>query len=288
MDKFVISFWLVSGLCFLGAAAPAQEEPAPAPLEPYAYPTMDAAAVPSSIVFTVGGKAWFSHIYRDDYHAGNLDMYGGEVNVEFSERFGVGVTCLYGDGYLSRGQRDVNRLDLDLALKYHICSWLTGYLDYKRIDYDYVIPGLIPNSEVKYQEKLNGVGAGLAVAVPVFDTGLFVYAGGGFMPFISFFNFDPLTDSVEADMDYLYNVEGGVGYVYSSKYVDVLFTVGWRLQSQRMILYEAHQPITEDKTGKDTVKSVSAAEEDPPAPVRDTIYTDTNQDGVIAALRISW
>jgi len=227
--------------------------------------------------FSVGGRTWFSHMYNDDKHQGALYMYGGEINIDINEHFGIGGTLMVGKDTLSQGRRDVERMDLDVAIKYQFCRYLTGYLDFKRIDYDYTLIGDadIP-SNVQFQETLNGVGFGLASAIPIYDTGLFIYLGGGFMPFIDFSSFDPLDPgahkTVEKEVDYLYNAEGGFGYFLPTRYFDLMATVGYRLQVQRLI---THLGFTA-QPGQNR------------APKRITNEVNVAQQGIICGLRINW
>ncbi len=233
--------------------------------------------------YSLGGKAWFSHIYDHNHHSGALRMYGGEVNIDFTDKLSLGTTYLVGNDYLHSAERDVDRTDLDVAFKYQICPYLAGYFDFKRIDYRYTILGIIPNSKVEYNEKLNGVGFGIASALPISDTGLFVYLGGGYMPFIDFSNFDPLTDDVEADIDYLYNLEGGVGYFLPSTHLDFLLTLGYRLQDQRMIRYEGRISSPDNPQ--------SPQPKPGPKPIviqRSTDKYHLRQEGMTLAVRVNW
>jgi hypothetical protein len=229
--------------------------------------------------FSVGGRTWFSHMYNDNEHQGALYMYGGEINIDITEQIGIGGTLMVGKDHLSQGHRDVERMDLDVAIKYQFCRYLTGYLDFKRIDYEYELAGDIPGTIVTYKEVLNGIGFGLASAVPIYDTGIFIYLGGGFIPFINFANFDPLDSQVEKEVDYLYNAEGGIGYFLPTRYFDLMATVGYRLQAQRM---------TEHFGFIGTTENSKSDQPPPPAPKRITRHTNVVQQGIICGLRINW
>ena len=249
-----------------------EEEPAGRDMYPY---------------FSAGGRMWFSHMYDDDHHQGDLYMYGGEVNIDITEQFGIGGTFMVGKDDLSQSHRNVERKDLDVAIKYQFCRYLTGYLDFKRIDYDYTVTNDkdLP-SNIQYQETLNGIGFGLASAVPILDTGLFVYLGGGFMPFIDFSSFDPLDPgahtSIEKQVDYLYNTEGGMGYFFPTRYFDLMATIGYRVQVQRMV----------EHIGFTAQGIQTAGEENPsarqPGPKRVTEHSNLVQQGIICGLRINW
>ena len=237
--------------------------------------------------FSVGGRTWFSHMYTDDKHQGTLYMYGGEVNIDITEQFGIGGTFMVGKDHLSQAARDVERKDLDVAIKYQFCRYLTGYLDFKRIDYDYTVTGDrdLPTN-IQYQETLNGIGFGLASAIPILDTGLFTYIGGGFMPFINFSSFDPFDPgvhtSIEKEVDYLYNGEGGIGYFLPTRYFDLMVTVGYRLQVQRMIEHLGFTP----QGAQSAVNGVEG--EAQPGPKRVTKRSNLVQQGIICGLRINW
>ncbi len=233
--------------------------------------------------FSVGARTWFSHMYDDGQHQGPLNMYGGELNIDITEEFGIGATLMVGKDRLGQAQKDVERMDLDVAIKYQFCRYLTGYLDFKRIDYDYKFPGQVKNSTVQYQETLNGIGFGLASAIPIFDTGLFIYLGGGFIPFINFSNYDPFDTGVEKEVDYLYNTEGGIGYFLPTRYFDIMATLGYRLQAQRMI---EHQGFTPQPSGDGTESNPSPDPE--PGIKRVTHRSNLVQDGIICGLRINW
>ena len=242
--------------------------------------------------FSAGGRAWLTHLYRHGRHQGTLDMYGGELNVDITDKFGIGGTFMKGNSYLRSAERHVNRTDLDVALKYQFCRYLTGYLDFKRIDYDYKFKGQVKNSTVKYQETLNGIGFGLASALPIAETGFFVYLGGGFTPFINFSNYDPYETHSDMEIDYLYNAEGGVGYFLPTRYVDIMATAGYRFQAIRMIDHVAFDPTPTQQPAQSASRHPQKPQppqpEPNPVPVRENNDFNSIQDGIICGIRINW
>jgi len=225
--------------------------------------------------YSIGAKAWFSELYYRNHHEGSLVMYGGELNIDITDKFGVGASYLVGDDFLERAERDVNRSDLDVAFKYQLFSFLTGYFDFKRINYSYKIDVAGGRDTYEYEEKLNGIGFGLASAIPIFDSGAFIYLGGGYMPFIYFEKFDPIEDEIEKDIDYLYNLEGGVGFFYATEKVDFVLTVGYRLQDQKVVQHVGKVPE-------------NVPDNQPVKPFRTTHKYHLKQEGITLGLRVNW
>jgi len=106
------------------------------------------------------------------------------------------------------------------------------------------------------------------------------------MPFINFSNFDPLDSQLEREVDYLYNAEGGVGYFLPTKYFDLMATIGYRMQVQRMTDHLGFASGGGNIQGEEEV-----SDPDPPpnpGPKRFTEHSDLVQQGIICGLRINW